>query len=555
MVPASLLLPDATCLRLVSIQVIDTQHTLSLEVTAAQPTARCPTCGCVTTRVHSHYQRTLADLPIAGWRVHLHLGVRKFRCTNRACSQRIFCERLPTVTAPWARRTLRLAAAQRAIGLALGGAAGARLAATLALPTGRDALLALVRCAPCHRSAAPTHVGIDDWAWRKGHTYATIVVDLDTHRPLALLPDRSPECVAQWLQQHPDVELVSRDRWNGYIDGITVGAPAVTQVADRFHLLKNLGDTLVRIFQQHQRAIARQVQTVPAPSATGAAACVATTVPPSTPTPRVRRRAREQAERAARRQTRIAHAHRLHAQGWLQRAIAAHLGLHPRTIRRYLRQDPAATEPVRRRKRHGLLDPYRTYLLARWNAGCRNAVQLFHELQAQGYRGQLTILRNYLAEVRHAQGIPPYVRWLPPGDVTPVVPPPRPPTPRYVAGLILKHATARRPEEQALIEQVRQVNPDLTVAVALAQDFATIVRARQSECLDAWLERAAASGISAFQNFAAGLRQDAAAVHAALRLPYSNGPVEGQINRLKLLKRQGYGRAKLDLLERRLLAG
>jgi len=385
----------------------------------------------------------LADLPIAGWRVHLHLGVRKFRCTNSACTQRIFCERLPTVTAPWARRTLRLAAVQRAIGLALGGAAGARLAATLTIPTGRDVLLALVRCAPCQRSPAPTHVGIDDWAWRKGHTYATIVVDLDTHRPLALLPDRSPECVAQWLRQHPAVALVSRDRWNGYIDGISVGAPAATQVADRFHLLKNLGDTLVRVFQQHQRAIARQVQTVLAPSATAAAAGVATTVPPSAPPPRLRRRAQEQAERAATRQTRIAQAHRLHAQGWLQRAIAVHLGLHPRTIRRYLRQDPATTGPVVRRKRHGLLDPYRTYVLARWNAGCRNAVQLVHELQAHGYRGRLTILRDYLAEVRHTQGIPPYVRWLPPG-VTLTVPPPKPPTPRHIAGVLLKHAPARR---------------------------------------------------------------------------------------------------------------
>jgi transposase len=456
---------------------------------------------------------------------------------------------MPTVVEPWARRTLRLAAAQRTIGLALGGAAGARLATALTMPSARDTLLSLVRRTVVRCSSAPTKVGIDDWAWRKGQTYATILIDLDTHRPLALLPDRSPACVAGWLRAHPGITVVSRDRWQGYAEGITQGAPTAIQVADRFHLLQNLGTTLLRVLQQHQRAIERHLKTAQGATAEGVAE--STTMPASAPACRMVRRAREQAERTAIWRARVAEAHQLHAQGWLQRAIAAHLGLHPRTIRRYLRQDPTTAQRIRRRRQR-LLDPYQAYLVERWNAGCRTAVQLFREIQAQGYQGQLTTLRDYLAELRHAQGIPPYARALPPG-ITPVISPRKAPTVRQLAGLMVKPSSSHDADARAVLAEVRQVHPDLDRVVTLAQDFATMVRERQAERLDAWLEHATASGIAALRNFAMG-RQDAAAVNAALRLRYSNGPTEGQINRLKLLKRQGYGRAQLDLLECRLLA-
>ncbi len=555
MLPPTLLLPDPLCLRLVSVAVNPADHTLTVHATSRQRTAPCPACGHATPRVHSHYQRTLADLPVVGWLVRLHLAVRKFRCTNAHCTQRIFCERLPSIAAAWARRTQRLAEVQRAIGLAAGGAAGARLAMKLAFPTGRDTLLTLVRTTPVPHPVTLTAIGIDDWARRKGQTYGTIVVDLVTHRPLALLPDRSAEEVANWLRTYPNIETVSRDRWNAYAEGITAGAPAATQVADRFHLLQNIGATLLRVLQPYQAAIKQQWKwrslSVDPPAATRAHAsegAASGRAPPPT------QREQERTQRAAIRQARIAQTHQLHAEGWLQRAIAAHLGLHPRTIRRYLRQDPATAGPTIRRTRHSVLDPYQAYLLERWNAGCRNAVQLFRELQVQGYRGQLTTLRCFLAEVRQAQGLPPRVRAIPPGWTT-AAPPPKPPSLRHLAWLILKRPSQLQPDEQAYVDQARHAHPQIDTAIALAQDFAAIVRQQHADRLGPWLEQALACEITAIRNFALGLRQDAAAVHAALRLPYSNGPVEGQINRLKLLKRQSYGRAKLDLLERRLLAG
>jgi transposase len=555
MLAPTLLLPDAACLHLLSVAVDPDGHTITVHVASRHRAAPCPTCGHATTRVHSHYQRTLADLPVPGWLLRLHLNVRKFRCTNTDCPQRIFCERLPPVAAPWARRTQRLRQAQRAIGLAVGGAAGARLALKRALPTGRDTLLTLVRTTPVPRPVTLTTIGIDDWARRKGQTYGTIVVDLITHCPLALLPDRSAEGVAHWLGAYPSIETVSRDRWNAYAIGITAGAPTAIQVADRFHLVQNMGATLLRVLQSHHGAIERPWarSTVPSDPPAATMACASSTRDRESAPPRTQRE-RERTQRAATRQARIAQAHQLHAAGGLQRAIAAHLSLHPRTIRRYLRQDPTTAGPVIRRTRRCLLDPYRTYLLERWNAGCRNAVQLLGEIQAQGYRGQITRLRCFLAEVRSAQGLPPCVRSIPPGGTTLALVP-KPPSMRQLAWLVLKRPPDLQPREQAYIEHACGSHPHVATAIALAQDFATIIRQRQADRLDAWLEHVEASGIRAMRNFAVGLRQDADAVRAALRLPYSNGPVEGQINRLKLLKRQSYGRAKLDLLERRLLAG
>jgi len=240
----SMLLPDSEHLRLDSLAVASDARTLTLVLASTQTTSCCPLCGTPTTRIHSRYIRTVLDLPWAGLLVQLRLSVHKFFCDATDCPRKIFTERLPYMLAPRARRTHRLAAAQQQIGLALGGAAGERLAAQIAHPAGSDTLLAEVRQTPIPAPSAATKIGIDDWAKRKGQSYATIVVDLETHQPIDLLPERSSECVAQWLQQHPGVQIISRDRGGVYAEGARQGAPDAVQVADRWHLLKNLGDAL-----------------------------------------------------------------------------------------------------------------------------------------------------------------------------------------------------------------------------------------------------------------------------------------------------------------------
>lgn len=582
-------LPDATQLRLESVVDDDITHTLTVVVQATQWSAICPDCGTASARVHSRYLRTLADLPWAGWPVRLLVHVRKFFCTATTCARSIFTERLPTIVAPWARRTRRLAATQTHLGLAVGGAGGARLSAHLALAVGTDALLQLVRQNPLPAAPPPRVVGIDDWALRKGQTYATILVDLDTHQPIALLPNRSADTVAAWLRAHPGVEIIARDRAGAYADGATRGAPDAIQVADRWHLLGNLGDALLRVLQQHQDAIEQALRPphpsppagvaasaagmpIPTPDAATAppaapsvAASIAVTPPPAPDAavapPPVTRQTQAQQERRTARQARYDRVQALHTAGWSQRAIATQVGLERKTVRKYLRTPVSAIVTHQPRQRQSLLDPYQDYILARWNAGCRNAMQILREITAQGYQGKRSMVRALLTTLRKAQGLAPRSRSIPPGS-TDAVPPPKRPNLRTLVWRILGRPTPETAipqttaakQEQADVVTARQVHAEIDTAAALAQEFAAIVRDRQPAQFDAWMARTDASGIAALRSFVAGVRQDEAAVRAALTLPWSTGPVEGQINRLKLVKRQSYGQAKLDLLEQRLLA-
>jgi transposase len=521
---------------------------LQLQTTA--PAACCPRCAMPSSSVHSRYQRQLTDLPWGARPVRLQLTVRKFVCRNPRCQRRIFTERVPELVALYSRKTHRLVTVLQAIGLALGGQAGSRLTRRLGLPTSRDTLLRLVRRLPPPVIPPLRAIGVDDWAHRKRQHYGTIVVDLERRQPVALLHDREAETLAGWLRAHPGVTIIARDRMKAYIDGARAAAPQATQVADRFHLLQNLAKALDQVFSAHGKvlkAVSDALSHTPVVQPDGQTAIP---VPPSTPTPQAQTQA---AQRRSRRLVTYEQVWSLHRQGWSNRAIAQQLGIGRMTVVRYLQ---APTFPERKGRSDAgksVLTPYKERLLKRWNAGCREALQLVRDLQRHGYPGSYPTVARYAQRLRQAQGLQPRERRL--GQTLPRVIElqQRPLTTRRATRLVLKRPRQRTNADAQLLAQLQSQHRDVAVAIEFAQDFCALVRERQADGFDHWLARALGSGVAPLRRFATGLRADYEAVKAGLRLPWSNGPVEGHINRLKMLKRQMFGRAKLDLLSRRFL--
>jgi transposase len=558
-----LLLPCAPDLHLDAIAVAPAHPQITLTVSPRQTSVSCPLCAQPTSRIHSRYRRCLADLPWADVAIRLALHVRRFFCLNPDCARSIFTERLPALVAPWARRTQRLVRHHQAVALALGGAAGARTAADVAPPTSRNTLLRDIRRIPERAQATPSHLGVDDFAKRKGRTYATILVDLDTGRPIELLPERTSEVLASWLAQHPGVELISRDRAGAYAEGASQGAPEALQVADRWHLLANLADALKQLFADAPQALKplappseRQAQGDEDARVRGEAdeadvpSAHALVSSEALPPPLTKTKCLKQ-QRRARRTTQYEQIQALLDQGVSRRAIAEQLHLSRGTVRKYARA-PRVPFPLPRAGRTSLLDPDKPYLVERWNSGCHVGTELVREIQGQGYTGGRSIAMDFVASIRKQQGIAPMQRVglgvQPASD-----PSKRAPTARELAWLVLKRPDKRDEEEKAQLEQVRQAEPKLAEGVRLAEEFVVMVRERKQERLDDWLERVEGSGLSALKSFAGGIRRDYGAVRAALSSVYSNGVVEGNVNRIKFLKRQMYGRANFDLLRKRVL--
>ena len=544
------LLPDATILHLAACHVDTATAQITLAVCSTQTSVPCPLCNTPARRIHSRYARTLADLPWAEYRVRLQLCVRKWFCRNRHCRRHIFTERLPTVAAPWARRTRRLAQRFVALGMALGGKAGVRHSQDWGLAVSRNTLLRLLRRLPIPSLPTPTVLGVDDFALRKRQTYGTILVDLERRQPVALLPDRTAETVAQWLREHPGVEIIARDRSSAYAEGARQGAATATQVADRFHLLQNLREALDQLFLTHSPvldAVNATLAQQPVPLSDGA---MAVPVPPHDIPLLAQQRA---AQRQARRQALHTQVWTLHHQGWTAPAIAQQVGLSLRTVQRDLRRATFVGRKRRSDLGDSALNPYKSYLLERWNAGCYTAMRLFRDLRQRGYAGGYGVVAAYARRLRQAQGLPPGHRH--PRRSLPVVaePPCQPLTPRRATWLVLRHEEKRTEAETQQLAQLGTQQAEVGEGIDLAQDFATLVRQRQPERLDPWLQRATTSSVDAVRRFAIGLYEDYEAVKAGVTLPWSSGPVEGHINRLKMLKRQMFGRARLDLLSRRFL--
>ena len=513
-------------------QVLPEPDRITIVARLRPPTSTCPDCHVPSSRVHSRYERRLADLPWQGRPVAIRVRARRFFCAEPACPRRTFAERLPGIAHRSARRCDRLADIQRQVALALGGEAGARLSAHLAMPTSADTLLRLARSATRAEPPMPRVLGVDEWAWRKGRRYGTILVDLERSAVIDLLPDRDASSFAEWLRGHPGVEVIARDRADIYADGARRGAPRAVQVADRWHLLRNLGEAVRTIVAGHHAAVRRVWRGIAAEQAGPAASEKAA----STTTREAKRAARHQP-----RQARYAEVRRLADAGATVSTIARACELDRKTVRKWLREGRPGTWD--RPSSPGILGPYIDQLERRWAEGSRNAARLWAELVSAGFRGSRSTVRAWATRRRRVSSDPldpkPTVRegWKPPSVVR-------------VARLIQADPADVRGLDGMFLNRLLAEVPALAVVHGLARGFAVLVRKEGTGTLDEWLATTVGTPL---ESFAEGLKKDLAAVQAALDTPWSTSPVEGQISRLKTIKRTMYGRAGFSLLRSRIL--
>jgi transposase len=478
---------------------------------------QCPDCGRPSEQVHSRYERRLLDLPSHGRAVQMRVTVRRFRCAEPGCGRRIFAEQLGgAVAGRSARRTSRLELIVRHLGIALGGRPAAALARRLMLPVSRDTLLRVVR-GQVPQDRPPVHViGIDDWAWKRGQRYGSIICDLERRRIVDLLPDREPVTIEGWLARHPEVRIISRDRGGGYGQAATRAAPQAVQIADRWHLMENASAALLEAVRRSMRSVR--------------AALGSTVIDPAL----------------------LTHAERLQHEGYLRREEAygvirtlAQAGTPIKEIvRRTGRSRKLVREIVRGgggdvfRCRSNSLEPHLAWLDAEWAAGCRNGAELWRHLQASGFRGSLRVVAEWATRRRHADSVgSERLR--------------KPPSARVLSRLLLSERDRLTKEDAITLARIERGVPALVSARDLVDRFHQMVRDRAPAVLPALIGDLVASILASFGK---GIAADRAAVTAALVEPWSNGQTEGQITKLKLVKRQMYGRAKLDLLRARLTA-
>ena len=448
----------------------------------------------------------------------MRVAVRRFRCVEPGCRRRIFAERLGEgIAGRSARRTSRLETIVHHLGIALGGRPAAALARRLMLPVSKDTLLRVVRRKAACDTSPLRVIGIDDWAWKRGQRYGSIICGLERRRVVDLLPDREPATVEAWLAHHPEITIISRDRGGGYGRAATRAAPQAVQVADRWHLMENASAAFLEAVRRSMRPVRIALGT--------------TSIDPAL----------------------LTHAERLQHDAYLRReeayVIIRTLAKTGTPIKEIVRRTGRSRKLVRDivrggggdvfRCRSNALEPHLAWLDAEWSAGCRNGAELWRRLRTTaGFRGSLRVVTEWATRRRHAESA---------GCERLRKPPPA----RLLSRLLLSERDHLTKGDAITVARIERSVPQLVSARDLVERFHRMVRDRDPTTLPTWVTDAAGSVLASFGK---GIVADRDAVTAAMSQPWSNGQTEGQITKLKLVKRQMYGRAKLDLLQARLVA-
>ena len=549
-------------------EVISTEEKLIICATSQAQQANCPACQQVSHHIHRYYQRCPRDLPISGQAVQWHLRVRRFRCLNTACSKQTFAEPLPDLVGRASRRTLRLTLLWTVFAIQSGGEPGARLLQAVGTAVSPDTLLHLARTSPIREGSVPEILGVDDFAFRRGMKYGTVLIDWEGHQVVDLLADRTAQTLERWLQAHPGVKWMSRDRSGEYARGAHLGAPEAQQVMDRWHVIKNWREALERIVSRLYGGLEHRLQQ------------------PFTPFKKRKkpRTVHEQAISDAAREQRLARYEEVlssYQQGFSISQIAKQAHLTRTTVYRYL----AAENFPKRQPRSPsagtgkLIAPYTAYLRERCAQGCQNAQQLYREIHEQGFSGNPRTVLRWL----QAQGLFPHHYELrlfqedwgskavpetfstttrvegethlvspSPEEKTPPEPIIELPSARQLSSLFVKDPTHLESHNHLVLAFIRQ-EKELELAYQLTRQLLQLMKQKQGDEAAAWVSICSQSGITELETFALGIQKELPAFIAACSLAYNNGMTEGFVNKLKHIKGSMYGRGSFPLLRQRVL--
>jgi transposase len=526
-------------------RVEDTGDAVVISASCRVRSARCPRCGQQSSQVHGGYSRLVADGSAGGRPVLIALQVRRFRCSSSSCQAVTFAEQAEGLTSRCRRRSVPLTQMLAGIGLELAGRPGARLAGLLGVAVHPSTVLRLVKALPVPQvTKAPQALGIDDFALRKGHVYGTVLVDMDTGDVVDLLPDREAATVEAWLKAHPGATVICRDRAGAYAEAARNGAPDATQVADRWHLWHNLAEYAGKTVARH-RACLKEPASGDAVGPSGPAGPEAAEHEAGPAAPDIPGRPAggcgTEGRLAARTRERYAAIHELLQAGESQHAISRILSLSRPTVHRFAHAASADELMDGATGKESKPDPFRPYIHQRWNEGLTDATAVHAELRERGFTGSVRTVRRYIAPFRETGTAP---------DPAPAVP-----KNREITRWLLSRPDHLQPEEQARLDAIRASCPHIDALARHVASFAEMMTCRTGDRdLEAWLVAIEAGGEQPdLRSFATGIRNDQQAVINGLTLPYSSGKVEGTVNKIKMLKRQMYGRARFDLLRTRVI--
>jgi transposase len=429
--------------------------------------------------------------------------------------------------------------------VALAGRPGARLAAALGMTVGRDTLLNLLRGLPEPQPGAVEILGIDDFALRRGHVYGTVLLDMRTHRPVDVLAGRDADPIADWLRAHPGVQIVCRDRAGAYADGARTGAPEATQVADRWHVWHNLGEAVDKTVTAHHACVRAAAirPTVPSEPPPLLEPAVITDDEPDTQSAGERDVCGRERRLVVRTRERFAAVQQLVTEGQSLNQICQQLHLDRGTVRRFARATSVEELLVKATNRTGKLDGHVDHLQARFHQGITDAVVLHDEIRQRGFTGSVQTVRRYLHPLRATA----------PRPSCPAVPRPEVPKPRHLTRWIMTDPRHLKPEHADQLAHALTSCPELQATANHVREFADLMNKHRGDRLADWMQRVQADPLPALHSLVTGLRRDLDAVVAGLTMLWNSGPVEGNVNRIKTLKRQMYGRASFSLLRKRIL--